>query len=307
MISIPPISPQQKVAPLAEVSPDMPVSVLQPGSCYRHYKGGLYKIAGHCIIEANAEPGVLYQSIDPLTSHKVWMRPLSDFCAIIHEESKLARFSLIASEPIDALDHYLPKEVISSELRSTILELHNAVDRHFHTADNIYATFNVAKNLGITLTAEQSLAVLFKDVINVPGLQEGTNEKLSAMRALSYSSRLGDCDISKVCQFIEDTTSHIATSEESALVQDLDRAYLAAVPLKFCVTEELIWLENRHLVDVKTPRQDFDTRRLKYLLTEAEKGSIFQTSYFQMHKEAVAMNIEGLRLAWQKKYGSSKA
>ncbi len=53
-----------------------------PGTRLRHYKGGLYEVAGYCLIEATLETGVLYRPLDAGGSPKadlLWMRPLARF------------------------------------------------------------------------------------------------------------------------------------------------------------------------------------------------------------------------------------
>jgi len=53
-------------------------SYLQPGSQIRHYKGGLYTVMGHCLIEATLKPGILYRAHQG-DENVLWMRPLAEF------------------------------------------------------------------------------------------------------------------------------------------------------------------------------------------------------------------------------------
>jgi hypothetical protein len=93
------------------------------------------------------------------------------------------------------------------------------------------------------------------------------------------------------------------TSPESQLVQDLSRSFLGADAIPFCASEELIWLENRHMLNQTDPRKDFDTRRLKYLLALAEKGPLFSEVFQDLEANARG-NLEGLRQAWVQKYSA---
>lgn len=52
---------------------------LQPGQLVRHYKGGLYRIEGACLIEATLETGILYRPQQGNTTHLLWMRPACAF------------------------------------------------------------------------------------------------------------------------------------------------------------------------------------------------------------------------------------
>lgn len=52
------------------------------GTRLRHYKGGLYEVAGYCLIEATLETGVLYRPLGDDGKPKadlLWMRPLVRF------------------------------------------------------------------------------------------------------------------------------------------------------------------------------------------------------------------------------------
>lgn len=53
-------------------------SHLQPGSNIRHYKGGLYTVVGHCLMEATLQPGILYRAHQG-DVQVLWMRPLAEF------------------------------------------------------------------------------------------------------------------------------------------------------------------------------------------------------------------------------------
>lgn len=50
-----------------------------PGTRLRHYKGGLYTVVGHCVIEATLQPGVLYQPLQGDMQEVLWMRPWAEF------------------------------------------------------------------------------------------------------------------------------------------------------------------------------------------------------------------------------------
>lgn len=52
---------------------------LQPGQLMRHYKGGLYRIEGACLIEATLETGILYRPQQGNATHLLWMRPAGAF------------------------------------------------------------------------------------------------------------------------------------------------------------------------------------------------------------------------------------
>lgn len=60
------------------------------GTRLRHYKGGLYEVAGYCLIEATLETGVLYRPLAAQgTAHEdlLWMRPLARFSDQVETDS----------------------------------------------------------------------------------------------------------------------------------------------------------------------------------------------------------------------------
>lgn len=52
---------------------------LQAGRLVRHYKGGLYRIEGACLIEATLQTGILYRPLQGNATQVLWMRPASAF------------------------------------------------------------------------------------------------------------------------------------------------------------------------------------------------------------------------------------
>ncbi len=52
---------------------------LRPGSRLQHYKGGLYRVEGACLIEATQETGILYRPEQGDGADILWMRPAVQF------------------------------------------------------------------------------------------------------------------------------------------------------------------------------------------------------------------------------------
>jgi hypothetical protein len=70
------------------------------GTLLRHYKGGLYRVEGHCRIEATLETGVLYRACQGDGS-VLWLRPLAEFGqTVLTEQGPRARFEEVASEAL---------------------------------------------------------------------------------------------------------------------------------------------------------------------------------------------------------------
>lgn len=64
---------------------------LQPGACLRHYKGGLYRVEGACLIEATLETGILYRPEQGSGTGVLWMRPAAAFDERVNTEQGAVR------------------------------------------------------------------------------------------------------------------------------------------------------------------------------------------------------------------------
>lgn len=60
---------------------------LQPGTVLRHYKGGLYRVEGACLIEATLEAGILYRPQQGDGMNTLWLRPAHAFDEWVQTES----------------------------------------------------------------------------------------------------------------------------------------------------------------------------------------------------------------------------
>lgn len=277
---------------------------VRPGDRFRHYKGALYEITGTCTIEATQETGIRYKSVDPLARKDEWMRPFSDFFSTL--TGGVSRFAALRKPSDVALREYLDISVIRPDALATVLGRYAEPGRYFHSLERVYDLFDRAKALDLNLTPDQRLALLFLDVVYCPGAAEGANERLSALYMQSLSAYFENANIKRISQIIEDTARHKSTCPDSEVVLDLAFAFLSDDPIHFCASDELIWLENRHLLDPENPRKDYDTRRLKFLLNMAERGPLYRSVLSDMEERA-RTNLEGLRQAWVAKYTKERS
>lgn len=67
---------------------------LMPGVRLRHYKGGLYRVEGACLIEATLETGILYKPEQGNGTHVLWMRPAAQFDELVDsDQGQVCRFT----------------------------------------------------------------------------------------------------------------------------------------------------------------------------------------------------------------------
>lgn len=294
---------EDPAAPSApSTSEDLPV----PGKLYRHYKGGLYRVERLCTIEASQEQGVLYLALDPAARRELWMRPVSDFSGPVRGGG-MPRFSALRTPDVQALRQFLPAEVLSDATLNSVLACYDEPWRYFHSRRHVLEMFEKAQTLGTALSVEQALAVLFHDLVYVPGAPEGQNERQSVLLMQAFKSQVchPTLDWSLVARIIEDTVAHAPTTEASKAVLDLDIANLGDDAVHFCASDEMVWLENRHLLEAADARKDFDTRRLRFLLALANRGPLYHGEASVL-EESARTNLEGLRQAWVQKYGPAR-
>lgn len=275
----------------------------EPLALYRHYKGGLYRIESGCKIEADGAAGLLYRSIDPYECATLWMRPSLDFHAEVGNGQ--TRFTRIRNVTDAALREALSPNLVSPTALDDILSRYDEPWRFYHTREHLFEMFEHAKRRNLALSHEQKLAILFHDIVYVPGAKPGVNEAQSAALALTYKGSINDkVDWAVVGQLIEATAHHKTLEGPAGLVCGLDLACLASAPHEFAAGTELIWLEYRHLLPEPDARKTFDTERLKFLLNLASADSMFCKELADL-EEAARLNIEALRQAWLSKYTSN--
>lgn len=69
---------------------------LMPGVRLQHYKGGLYRVEGACLIEATLETGILYRPEQGNATHLLWMRPAVAFDEVVEtDHGQVRRFSQV--------------------------------------------------------------------------------------------------------------------------------------------------------------------------------------------------------------------
>lgn len=267
---------------------------------YRHYKGGLYRVESACTIEASGEAGVLYRSVDPREAAMLWMRPASDFQAELPDGQ--VRFTRVRDTSAAALRDALNPSLVSPTALEDILSRYDEPWRFYHTREHLYQMFDVARAHRLMLSPEQKLAILFHDLVYVPGAKPGMNESQSAVLARSYRDRVNDkVNWDLVCQMVEETSHSKLVDGPGALVCSLDLAGLASKPQEFASCTELIWLENRHLLSGPDARKTYDTERLKFLLNLAAAERLFCPELAEL-EDGARLNIEALRQAWLTKY-----
>lgn len=267
----------------------------EPGTRVQHYKGGLYLVTGLCTVEATLERAVLYQALEPRSRQTVWMRPVSDFLALVRPGAP--RFSPVHVPSRKALEAAVSGTGLGSGVLVALggLTQYRAPERRFHGEEHLFDMFEKAQAWGLELSVEQVLAILLHDEVCVPGAPAGQNEAASVARMRLLQRVIAwPVNWDLIAQIIEDTVTHAPTSPESVAVQALDLSSLAGTPQEFAVANELIWQENRHLIQGDSPRREFETRRLEFLEALMRPGPVFKGAFAWL-EPALHRNVTALR------------
>jgi predicted metal-dependent HD superfamily phosphohydrolase len=285
----------------SEPTTNLPViGIPEVGTLVRHFRGSIFRVEGSSAQHDSNDVLVLYRALDPADASTLRACPAASFFAVaVAAQPRFVRLTNSSAEKIRA---YLPEDILDHPTLELVLRSYDEPWRFFHTREHIHAMFDLAVRRKIALTTEQALAVLLHDLVYVPGAPEGVNERQSVLLSQTLKSRVqAKLDWDLVGSFIEDTATHTARTSESRVVLDLDLASLGDNQVQFAAANELIWLENRHLLPLPDARKDFDTRRLRFLLALAEKGPMFSNN-FSDYESSARDNLEELRRAWVQRY-----
>lgn len=163
--------------------------------------------------------------------------------------------------------------------------------RAYHNERHLQDIFYMAQDLNLMLSENQKLAILYHDIVYIPG--NPTNEELSVMlmkthiaqHPVAFKAAWPNVDVKKVSQIILDTKSHKATIDESRVVLDLDMAIMAANPERYAEYVEEI---KREFAQFAGPQ--FNAGRKQFLESLLAQEEIFITDPFWRELENNARN-----------------
>lgn len=166
--------------------------------------------------------------------------------------------------------------------------------RYYHTLRHITFMFEAAKALKQPLTDEQVWAIWLHDLVYEPGADN--NEERSAVggvgllrtfRVRNYLSQLERVAWHHVIkQIILDTKDHVATTEESKLVIDLDLFLFAQA-----WTSYIEDIRNIRLEFSKIPDDQFRQGRIHFLNEMLKRKPFYLTKAFRGFENNARHNI----------------
>ncbi len=185
------------------------------------------------------------------------------------------------------------------------LRFYDEPHRAYHDREHLREMFDATVDLREPLSATQALALLFHDIVYVPGAARGSNEAMSAQLLRVYTGMLDLVLVEAAAGIVIDTADHKARSREAEFVLDLDLMRLAASAPDFDRYSRQVFAEQRPLIaiaDDATAWSFFAARRVAFFQQLLERPAIFHTAACRAHFEAraranLARAIDAVRAA----------
>lgn len=149
--------------------------------------------------------------------------------------------------------------------------------RFYHTWHHIHNMFAIARDLGEELTVNQRVAILYHDIVYIPGSND--NERLSvlllkthiAQNPTQFKEAFPNANIETISAIIMDTKDHNPSQyRESKLVLDLDMSILATNQFDYY----------QYTLDIRKEYADFDGERMNVGRAVFLQGILLQPNIF---------------------------
>jgi len=171
------------------------------------------------------------------------------------------------------------------------LAFYDEPHRHYHNRAHLREMLDTALAMDCAPDAAQALAIVFHDAIYVPGAARGVNEAMSAQLLRVYGGGVATETLDLAYRIVIDTADHLARSEPSRLVLDLDLVRLAGDAASFERYSRQVFVEQRSLVPVGDDAEAwalFQRRRVRFFERMLERPEIFCLPAFRLRYEEVA-------------------
>lgn len=179
-----------------------------------------------------------------------------------------------------------------------VLAFYDEPHRRYHDRRHLREMLDTARDMDCAMSPAQALALLFHDAVYVPGAARGVNEAMSAQLLRVYGAGVAPETLDLAYRIVIDTADHLARTEPSRLVLDLDLMRLAVDDASFDRYSRQVFDEQRPLVmigDDDLAWAFFQRRRIAFFERLLERPEIFCLPAFRMKYESVTR--ENLRRA----------
>ena len=161
------------------------------GRLYRYYKGGLVIPKEIFTIEPISKPGVSYYHLDH--NERVFSCSCSDFLNKVGtttiEGQDQTKYMLVNIPTGHTNTSQFCLQLVGQKVLNEVLGMYNQSYRKYHRAWHLEWMFSQAIALNLILSKEQIIALLFHNVVYVPGAPTGQNEQMSVLMFKRYNTR----------------------------------------------------------------------------------------------------------------------
>jgi predicted metal-dependent HD superfamily phosphohydrolase len=171
-----------------------------------------------------------------------------------------------------------------------VMSFYDEPHRRYHDRRHLREMLDIAAEMDCAMTPAQALALLFHDAVYVPGAARGVNEAMSAQLLRVYGAGVAADTLELAYRIVIDTADHLARTEQSRLVLDLDLMRLAVDDAAFDYYSRQVFDEQRPLVmisDDDLAWAFFQRRRIAFFERLLERPEIFCLPAFRVKYETI--------------------
>ncbi len=171
-----------------------------------------------------------------------------------------------------------------------VMAFYDEPHRRYHDRRHLREMLDIAAEMDCAMTPAQALALLFHDAVYVPGAARGVNEAMSAQLLRVYGAGVAADTLELAYRIVIDTADHLARTEQSRLVLDLDLMRLAVDDAAFDRYSRQVFDEQRPLVmisDDDLAWAFFQRRRIAFFERLLERPEIFCLPAFRVKYETI--------------------
>lgn len=280
------------------------------GSWFRHLSGDLYEVSSIAYSIKNDEPKILLKKLFD-SEEKILEASLDEFFEKMKKGPVSQETFVALRTPRSDFYEKHVRDLFDKNQKAAVELYFKQPWRAYHSIELLYDFFEIIENKQVVLSPEQKIALILKNALHVPGNPHPEDLLKLELTRIKYSLfSKSNFNFDLVYRLMKAMVLKNKEEEGVRPLLDLENYNLCADLVDFLAYNERIWLENKGLLKDSASfesdgdvRKDYETRRLRYLMTTFSESPLFLD--FLKDEESVAFeNVEQLRKAWIQKYAS---
>lgn len=214
------------------------------GQLWQDSTGQFHRVLAVATAHAGLTPVVVYQQVHAPFGG-TWACTVPEFLGVRNDGTR--NFVQVVNDDEqdlwNVLGPLLPEDIIQCAL-----DCYDQPWRHYHARTHVVGLFSFARRHQFSLAPAQAVALLFHDVVYIPGARQGANEHASVELMRLMCSGLVRAVLDEAANIILDTISHEPSTAESSLVLDLDLSCFVSAAQGLLDPSREVWDEYRPLL-----------------------------------------------------------